>query len=58
MIKNNSLESIRIQIENIREELNELIIQKEEYLLDPEIIEVSTLLDQLIVEYIRASNLK
>lgn len=58
MESSRSLESIKIQIEVIRQKLNELIIQKEEWLIDPQIIEVSILLDQLIIEYDRILNKK
>ncbi|CAH2213507.1 Spo0E family sporulation regulatory protein-aspartic acid phosphatase [Tepidibacter aestuarii] len=48
---NNKLNSIRLEIENTRNMLNELIEQRNFNLLDLEVIELSQLLDQLLSEY-------
>ena len=48
---NNELELIKVQIENTRHKLNELINQTEYNLLDSEVIELSQLLDKFLSTY-------
>ncbi|WFD12424.1 Spo0E family sporulation regulatory protein-aspartic acid phosphatase [Tepidibacter hydrothermalis] len=48
---NNKLNSIKLEIENTRNMLNDLIEHKGFNLLDSEVIKLSQLLDQLLSEY-------
>lgn len=50
---NNNLNSTKLQIENARQTLNKLIIEKKYNLLDSEVIKLSQLLDKLLSEYER-----
>lgn len=46
----NKLDKLSLDIENLRQEMHDLI-EKEQYLISPEIIIMSQKLDELIVEY-------
>lgn len=48
---NQKLDSIKLQIENTRNMLNELIEQRNFNLLDSQVIILSQLLDELLLEY-------
>lgn len=46
----NKLDKLSLDIENLRQEMNDLI-EKEQHIISPEIIIISQKLDELIVEY-------
>ena len=46
----NELDKLSLDIENLRQEMHDLI-EKEDYIISPEIIIISQRLDELIVKY-------